>query len=335
MKNFALAFFVIFIFCERLFSQVADFESTDFSKADSVAALYHKHSLSDLRILADKLTKPLNTEQEKFRAIYSWVSNDIENDYTLYLESKRKREKLKDQQKLEAWNKNFTIRVFKTLINEHRTVCSGYAYLVKELALHAGLSCAVIDGYGRTAHSNIGGKAIANHTWNAVELHGKWYLCDATWSSGSIDPILGKFVKKYDDSYFLADPTLFVRSHYPLDSTWILLDNEPTLQAFLNGPLIYRDAFRYNVNPLYPETFDVNATKGKAITFRFRSTDKPFEKIELQIQRLGATHTVYPEAYTDSRGLYCIDHTFTTKGKHIVHVLFNGGYASTYSVTVK
>lgn len=267
MKTSSLVFLIVVIVSASLRAQITDFRDTDFRKADSVAALYPNHSLKDLSILADKLTSPLATEVEKFRAIYTWICSNIENDYILYEENKRKREKIKNPKALDAWNKKLGVRVFKTLFSEHKTVCSGYGYLVKELAIHAGLSCMVIDGYGRTAQANIKGSGTPNHTWNAIQLHGKWYLCDATWSSGSVDPELEKFVKKYDDSYFLADPELFVRSHYPLDSTWMLLDNKPTLQAILNGPLIYRSAFQYNINPQFPETFDVTAKKGRPFHF--------------------------------------------------------------------
>jgi transglutaminase/protease-like cytokinesis protein 3 len=90
------------------------------------------------------------------------------------------------------------------------------------------------DGYGRTAQSNIRGEGIANHSWSAVQLNRIWYLCDATRSSGAVDVAQSRFMRNFNDCYFLADPDLFVRNHYPLDSSWMLLAKKPTLHDFLN-----------------------------------------------------------------------------------------------------
>ncbi len=331
-----LLFLIIVVCSFTLRAQVPDLSEAVFSKADSIAALYPQHSLQDLRLLADKLTRPLPSEVEKFRSIYSWICTNIENDYGLYVENKRTREKLKDTKALAAWNKKFGKRVFYTLVSDRKTVCSGYAYLVKELALHAGLNCEVIDGYGRTAHANVRGSGTANHTWNAIQLDGHWYLCDATWSSGSIDAILRRFIKKYDDSYFLADPGLFIRSHYPLDSSWMLLGEKPTLQAFLNGPLIYRGAFSYNINPQFPETFDVAGKKGEPVSFRFAKQGiKKFENVTLQVIRASQSKVVVPTVSQSDDGAYNIDHVFTSKGTHIVHMLLNDQYVVSYSVKIE
>jgi transglutaminase/protease-like cytokinesis protein 3 len=119
-------------------------KNIDFKKADSIAELYPSHSLKDLRSLADKLTAPLSTDTEKFRAIYKWICNNIDNDYILYQKNKRNRKRLKNSEELGEWNKKFRVRVFKTLLDDHRTVCTGYAYLVKELSFHAGLTAVII-----------------------------------------------------------------------------------------------------------------------------------------------------------------------------------------------
>src|SRR5690606_27087132 len=103
-----------------------------------------------------------------------------------------------DPEGLKEWNRKSHPRVLQTLLRQHKTVCTGYAFLVKELAYHAGITCEVIDGYGRTPQANIEGDGIPNHSWNAVQLNNAWYLCDATWSSGTNDPQQAKFIKKYN-----------------------------------------------------------------------------------------------------------------------------------------
>jgi len=316
-----------------LLAQPSDFQTADFNKADSIAEVYSGHTLNDVKGLAGKLTTPLLKDEEKFRAIYVWVCHNIENDYEFSQENKFKRERfINNPNALKAWEKEFSVRVFKKLVAEQKTVCTGYAYLVKELATQAGLSCVVIDGYGRTAQANIGGLGVPNHSWNAVQLNSKWYLCDATWSSGAINTESGTFIKKYNNAYFLAAPDLFVRNHYPLDSAWMLLPDKPTLNEFLNRPLVYSSIYRNKINPVFPKTFEVSATKGETVSFRFKkNSDTAIKKVELQIN--GTTTPV--SVYQNASGLYCLDHIFTSRGTHLVHVIFDSDYAFTYTVKVK
>jgi hypothetical protein len=219
-------------------------------------------------------------------------------------------------------------------LKEHKTVCTGYAYLVKELAYHAGLNCKIIDGYGRTAQANVGGPGIVNHSWNAVQLDNKWYLCDATWSSGSIDMAKGGFVKQYDEVYFLTDPSLFARNHYPSDTSWLLQEQTTTLEEYLNAPLIYKDALRYKILPMYPATFNVSTKKGEPLTFRFnKGSDEAIEEVELRIVQGGDGNSVYHKIKKDEKGLY-IENVFTGRGTYVVHVLSNSKYLFTYTVKV-
>ena len=336
-----LAYFTVSLpglfFCSvSLQAQPAGYEKYDFTKADSVAALYRDHSLADLRKLSDKLTLPLSGEEDKFRAIYKWVCDNIENDYGFYIKNKTRREKLKDRpQELREWNQRFSPRVFQKLLREHKTICTGYAWLLKELSWHAGIRCEIIDGYGRTAQANVGGPGIANHSWNAVQLNNQWYLCDATWSAGSVDPRERRFIPQFSEAYFLSAPSLFVRNHYPLDTAWILSAEKPTLEAFLNGPLIYKGALSAKVLPVFPETFEVAAAKGKPLTFRFRKEgNQDLQQPELRMIQGGKPLSVYPEVRREADGLYAIDHVFGSKGSYVLHILLEGDYICTYYVRV-
>ena len=332
MKLF-LRVFALAVFSVRLFAQPVDVQTIDFSKSDSIAEVYAGHKLNDLKDLAEKLTVPLAKEEEKFRAIYVWICKNIQSDYDLYRDGKLKRERLiSNSGALSQWEKEFSVRVFKKLAVEHKTVCTGYAYLVKELATCAGLTCVMVDGYGRTAQANIGGMGIPNHSWNAIQLNNKWYLCDATWSSGAFNTESGTFIQKYNNNYFLSAPDIFIRNHYPLDTAWMLLRDKPTLNEFLNRPLVYSSIYRNKISPVFPKTFEVAATKGETVSFRFKKNiDTVFKKVELQINGV----TVKTNISQDVSGLYSLDHIFKSRGTYLVHVLFDADYAFTYSVRVK
>ncbi|MEM6831672.1 MAG: transglutaminase domain-containing protein [Bacteroidota bacterium] len=315
-------------------SQPAGFAVSDFQAPDSIASHYFGHAIDDLRQLSYKLTGSLTTDLEKFRAIYKWVCDNVANDYGLYARNKHMRERFHEQPvKLKEWNKKFHSKVVDKLVKEQKTVCTGYAYLIKDLAYHAHITCEVVDGYGRTAHANIGGEGIPNHSWNAVRIDNKWYLCDATWSSGSVDPTGSGFIRSFSEAYFLTDPDQFIQNHYPLDRQWMLLEDPPTLTAFLNGPLIYKSALAYGIVPVSPDVFKPKVKKGETLTFRFAS-EKELQGLEVKVDDTsGSMDTFQPDVYRDKKGHYCIDYVFSSKGAYDVHFLKSGEYLATYAVT--
>ena len=212
MRICALFAFIITACWEFSHAQVEDFHSTNFGKADSVAGMYAAHSLYDLRGLAVKLTAPLSTEQEKFRAIYEWVCSNIEVDYNLVVLNKRQRAKLHGEKFLK-WSEKFNRTVFEKLLQERQTLCTGYAYTIRALCFHAGLSCEIIYGYANPRGVAMVELPSVNHSWNKIRLNGKWYVCDATWSSGIVNPSSRQFIKRYNDKYFLPDPSVFAIDH--------------------------------------------------------------------------------------------------------------------------
>jgi hypothetical protein len=313
-----------------LLAQQAHIHPARWAKADSVAARYPGHAVTNLKGLSDKLTLPFTTDVEKFRAIYTWVCTNIDNDYTLFQINERQALKLKhDPAALDAWRREFSKRVYQVLARHNRTVCTGYAYLLRELAHHAGIRCEIVHGYGRTARSNIRGQGDVNHSWNAVQLDGQWYLCDATWSSGAIDPTQGTFVKSYNDSYFLADPALFARNHYPVDTAYALLRNKPSLQEFLNAPIIYNNIYKYGAAPVAPTGFDVEAKKGEAMMFQFSA--ETMGRVTVRSGNVSEDVVVAPEG----EGKYCFDYAFTARGRQVVHVLVDELYVWTYTIVVR
>ncbi len=168
-------------FINTINAQFSDFAHIDFTKADTTAELYYGENLNNLPLLTHKLTSKLTTEVEKFRAIYKWVCTNIKGDATQYdIISKKRKNLKKDSINYIKWNDWYKKIAFKKLVKNKRTMCTGYAYLIKEMAFLANIKCVVVDGYGRTFKTNINSLELPNHSWNAVKLNNKWYLCDAT-----------------------------------------------------------------------------------------------------------------------------------------------------------
>lgn len=219
-----IACIIIFTCTLLVTAQQSDFKAIEFDSADAIAIRYQGEDLFNLPVLTLRLTAQLKTDVEKFRVIYYWITHNIEGDYALTEESLYQLEKRYDDTvSLERWFKTFRKEVFQKLRNDKKTLCSGYAYLVKEMANLAGLKCKIVSGYGKINSKKLKDLQYPNHAWNAVQLEGKWYLCDATWSSGITNNYTYEFEFKYDDTFFLQDPVEFAKTHKPLDSKWSLL----------------------------------------------------------------------------------------------------------------
>jgi len=222
MRHIILLLF--FIFTLSLYAQRSDFKEINFQRADNIANQYKGEELYNLPMLVHNLTATLHTDVERFRAIYYWVCHNISGDYDLMYKTDRARKNLKnDPESLAVWNAKFKKEVFNRLRHKKETLCTGYAYLVKEMSNLAGLECEIINGKGPTNKMKFEDLDGPNHSWNAIKLHGKWYLCDPTWSSGVIDMSAFLFEFNYEDTYFLMEPSTFAEDHQPLDTRWLLL----------------------------------------------------------------------------------------------------------------
>ena len=203
-------------------AQVADFPKANFARADSIADLHYGTELDNLPQLAHKLTNNLSSEVDRFRVLHTWVCKNIANDYRLSEHVTYQRAKLvNDSAELAEWNQRVSSRVLSKLLREKKTMCTGYALLLSQLAELAGLECRIVHGYARTATAHVKELGIPNHSWNAVKLDGRWYLCDPTWSSGSLYGLGGvsTFEHDYNEGYFLCPPRYFLQNHYPLPET--------------------------------------------------------------------------------------------------------------------
>lgn len=329
---------VLFFSCAVLHGQHSDFGEVDFTSADSIAMAQQGASLKNLPLLTHKLTSPLTSDLEKFRAIYTWVCTNIENDYGAYQKTIKKRKKLLNKPKaLRDWNESYIPKVFKKMLNHKKTACTGYAYLVRELASLADINCKIINGYGRTPTLALDEESIPNHSWNAVELNGKWYLCDPTWSAGKIilEDEGPRFEADYFDAYFLAEPNLFAKNHFPLDATWALTDDSSDLYSFFDGPVVYRDAFSLNLTPIAPIEMHLELLKNSTASFVLSAT-KNFKSdaIDLVLKGTNTTKEVRPKI-TRNQNEYILEHNFEKTGKFDVHIRVDETIIATYVVRVK
>ena len=319
-------------------AQVDDFSNIDFTKADRIAHKYKEESLKNLPTLAYNLTYQLPTEVERFRAIYRWVCNNIANDYRLYEKNMHKRRRFKDDSlKLKSWNEKFRKLSLRTMIEDKRAICTGYAYLLQEMSQLAGIQCEVVHGYARTSTINVETLTMPNHSWNAVQLNGKWYLCDPTWASGTPSAKNFRFEFNYNDGFFLTNPKLFAINHYPEDPRWLLIDeNPPKYEDFLDAPVFYGKAYENLKSYSAPSKMHNTVKKNERVTFKCQLQRViNTNDVILLVDNGNDTRKVHPENITIKNEDLIIEYAFERTGFYDVHFMIGPDLISTYTFRVK
>lgn len=334
MKN--ILFVVVLLFLSgHAAAQRSDFWDINFYKADSVAALYEGHDLKKPDELVEKLIEPFHTDVEKFRAIFRWITDNIDYDFDLYQRNQTKQQKLRYNKKsLRKWDQRFSKKVYAHTIRKKTSICSGYARLLEYMANKAGINCETITGIGRNQLTDIG-KTAVNHAWNAVQLNGDWYLCDATWAAGSLDLATRSFTGRFNKNYFLTDPSLFIADHYPSDTSWILLYRKPSVKEFANAPLVYHGFFSSRINQYSPKQGVQKIKQCAPLVFDFTANTELSDKevdIFIKGNKINERTTYALKKKPDGR--YVFEHVFEAKGNYVVDIYINSKATFGYRVLV-
>lgn len=149
----------------------------------SFALPSQKAQSDDARIieLAKSVTKNARTEEEKFHAIYNYVTKNIVYDTASLKDGSYI---LKDYNALQA-------------LNDKKTICDGYSSLVAAMARVVGIKVKVVFGIAQISPTRSG-----RHAWNEVLIDGQWKMVDATFDAG----------RKFQ-SYYFMDENQFVAGH--------------------------------------------------------------------------------------------------------------------------
>ena len=132
-----------------------------------------------------------------------------------------------------------------------KTVCSGYAHLYKNFADYLDLDVECVTCYAKGVSYEPGQKMNeSNHEYNVIKLNNQWYPIDSTWGAGHLKD--KKFVKSYNEFYFLANPELLITTHFPVKDKWQLTKRKYTLEEFLKWPRVDSDFYRLGFEKYTP-----------------------------------------------------------------------------------
>ena len=330
-------FLILFIVPFFSFCQVSDFYDVNFQKMHQNIEKMKDASLRDLASFSNDLTEGLETDIEKFKAIFKWVALNIKSDYSTSIANISYRDRYKDDpNKLALWNQSQQASFHKKLLFKKTTVCTGYAYLVKRLCDLNHIQCEIVNGYAKHAQYELGRPKSPNHSWIAVKINEKWYLGDPAWANGYIQLSEKKFEEKYQPHYFLPYPDSFGQTHHAIDSKFNIQNHPKTLEDFLAGPLVYKNAYQFNFRYVLPKTMEVSTPKNKTIQFKFKTKKlRRDPNITLKLVNNGVATIAHPNSITKQDDeTYTFNYTFIYTGNYDVHLKINSTTMCTYVVTV-
>jgi hypothetical protein len=171
-------------------------------------------SLFSYHEIAGYLTRNLSSDREKARAIYIWISHNIQYDLG----------KVNSDLRYSS-----AAEIISEALIEWQGVCQHYSELFLAMSRSVGLKSYLISGYTRDPSGNISGPS---HAWNAVRLDNSYFLIDVTWAAGYERD--GEYVHRFRDNYFLIPPEEFIETHMPFDPIWQFLDNPVNNAQFIS-----------------------------------------------------------------------------------------------------
>jgi hypothetical protein len=158
-----------------------------------------------------------HSEPDRARAAYAWVAHNIDYDVEAYFSGVK--------------GKTDAGGTFET----GKSVCEGYSDLYAQIARGLGLEVQSISGWAK-AYGYVKGESFGsvNHAWNAVKVDGRWRLLDTTWGAGAL---VGKnFQRNYSTAWYDMAPQLFILQHLPQQAQWTLLEQAPSMAAYIKAP---------------------------------------------------------------------------------------------------
>lgn len=181
-KIFVLAFTAVIIVA--LFTAyIFVYKQEDVSLTNGHATLWDTNTVK----LADEICTDCDTDEEKVKAIYNWVTHNFEYDY-----------------EYDPAIQYFNVR--KTL-NIRKGVCYDFAHLFAALCRSQNIPCYAVDGDARN-------NPEYHHTWNRVYFNGSWWNIDVTFDTVQKKKQGWLYGFREIDNAFIEDSEYFITRIY-------------------------------------------------------------------------------------------------------------------------
>ncbi len=241
------------------------------SEIDSKVAQYPKTFNSE-KELAALINRDFETEADKARAIYTWITTNVEFDTKTYFSKKKKSKRIRYKNAVDRANKirNKEIKLENRALKEHLAVADGYTILYKRICDLTGVYGYILKGTAKVKPTDVGVKPVMqNHKWNVVQVGKDWFFVDAAMGAGIVDYAEKKYVHYPNDKYFFTPPEKFFYNHFPKDKGWSLTEN--TAEDFANLPLFTGEYLRNDFELIAPLNGVLSLQGQDSVLFRMKS----------------------------------------------------------------
>ncbi|WP_164974916.1 transglutaminase domain-containing protein [Flavobacterium stagni] len=289
----------------------------------------YPNRFSSTEELAQKIKIDFQTEYERARAIYVWVTSHVRYDVKRYLKPKKEKPiRCTTKDECERENQKRKDAIIDRAFRKNLAICSGYSYLYQRIAQQAGLVVNVEVGDARNNKFDIGRRRIAiSHAWNTVYVNGNWILLDATWGAGYVDSGEQKFYSKYNSFYFNTKPTLFFNEHYPENGEW--MGTPINKRDYLNRVMVPVNEMTQTFYIAEPQTGVIQRKLGEKV--KFVIYDLPvFSSLSYSLKKEGEYS--YPEVH--KIGENCIEFEIIIDRNigRFLHIFIDDVHLATYKI---
>lgn len=205
-------------------------QAQDYTRVDAIIKLYPE-TVNTPQELSKFISRDFQTDDEKVRAIYSWLIHNISYDPKAYKIFNYQFKNYAERNKKEAKTRK---KIIEYTLQSGKAVCEGYAMTFEKLLQLQGIENYLVRGDTKTHFKDIGRKFNLNHLWNVITIKGKKYLFDATWGAGKYNK---KFIKEPSYYYYKTPPELLIKTHYPAQFEDAFIEEKITKTDFFNRPV--------------------------------------------------------------------------------------------------
>ncbi|MEQ1553437.1 MAG: transglutaminase domain-containing protein [Ferruginibacter sp.] len=318
MKKVLLIFITVFA-SNYLFAQIAiakyKFIDDEVQKLGSFAS-------KNVAEIADAVTAKYNTNEQKARAIFYWIANNIAIDPKA---TKQNDQKNKEPEKVIALRKATPL---------------GFSLLVQEMCSYAKIRCLSVDGFVKNFVAEINEKIDEpNYSWNVVQLGQSpetWYYIDACRASGFVDKKQTTFTKQFTSQYFFADKKLFNLICFPNNMAWQLGGGINNLKQYYALPIFCNQAIGLEMRKPLPLTGLIKTKLKMPVSFSFAiNNDITVSKISILIGDDKKQQKEEPMNFTNNNGNISFSYEFKKEDIFPIKIMIDGQEVLAYLIEVK
>jgi len=234
----------------------------DYEIIDATIELYPTN-FSSAEELSKLISRDFTSEEEKVRAIYTWIIRNVAYDPDEY---KQFNYNFKNYRERNAKEEITRKKVIQRTLKKGIAVCEGYAMLFERLCELQSISNYLVRGDIKSNFNDIGRPFKKVHMWNVAMIDGQTFLFDATWGAGKYD---GKFIREPSYFYYKTPPEQLIKTHYPHLQEDTFLTEIFTREDFAAIPLLINE--KLLLSDIESPSHGVISSSDEMINFRIRN----------------------------------------------------------------